>query len=353
MPINKDAMARYRIIDKLLSNPNRDYTTQQIADEVGKSCPKVSLRMIQKDIQALEDPHGLFKKPMERNKGGRGTVRYKDQSDPLFFQELTEDEEEMLSQALKSLGQFEGLDNFPWLDIIKKKVDGKSEAVQRHIISFGQNESLQIKDKNLLGKLFGAISKKKVIRFKYRSFSGDQEVIVEPTVHPYQLRQSNGRWYLLCTTEGTDMFKFDPTFIANYSLDRFVGDFEYMDDIQFVDTPLDLEDRFREIVGVTLFKDRELEYVYFAVKPEYVRYIETKWVHPSQMPLDEESEAEFIAKYPSLAGRKFYSIECRYNHELDTLFASYGNNVILVEPVEMRENILKIMESAANTYKGL
>ncbi len=29
MPVNKDAMARYRIIDKMLSDPNHDYTSAQ------------------------------------------------------------------------------------------------------------------------------------------------------------------------------------------------------------------------------------------------------------------------------------------------------------------------------------
>ena len=51
MPVNKDAMARYRIIDKMLSDPNRDYTTEQIAHAVSLECPAVTRRMIQKDIK--------------------------------------------------------------------------------------------------------------------------------------------------------------------------------------------------------------------------------------------------------------------------------------------------------------
>ena len=351
MPINKDAMARYRIIDRMLADPNRDYTTHQILGEVSKSCPSVTLRMIQKDINALEDEYGPFQKKMIRNAGGRGTVRYEDQSSPLFYQELTSDEEEMLSQVLKSLGQFEGLNNFPWLDVLKKKVDGKTEKVQRHIISFGQNERVQIKS-NLIGKLFGAISQKKVIRFKYRSFS-DGEKIVEETVHPYQLRQSNDRWYLICNTEGNKKYPFDPNFITNFALDRFVDEFEYVDDIDYVDTPVDLEERFREIVGITLYKDNDVEDVYFAVKPEYVKFIETKWVHSTQMPLDGDFEQYFEKKYPSLKGYKFYSIECRYNHEIDTLFSSYGDNVILLEPVKWRENLYNQLKSAVSIYEKL
>ena len=51
MPVSKDAMARYRIIDRLLADPNRDYTTKQILEQVNWTCPNVTLRMIQKDIK--------------------------------------------------------------------------------------------------------------------------------------------------------------------------------------------------------------------------------------------------------------------------------------------------------------
>ena len=55
MPVNKDAMARYRIIDRMLADPHYNYTTKQIEKAVSRECPKVSTRMIQKDIKALED----------------------------------------------------------------------------------------------------------------------------------------------------------------------------------------------------------------------------------------------------------------------------------------------------------
>lgn len=110
MPESKDALKRYRVIDKLLSDPNRDYTTNQILDYVNRSTDnKVGKRMIQKDILALEEEFG---KTLLRNSGRRGSVRYEDQSTPLFYQELTRDEEELLREVLRTLGQFEGLSNF-------------------------------------------------------------------------------------------------------------------------------------------------------------------------------------------------------------------------------------------------
>lgn len=153
MPVSKDALSRYRIIDRLLSDPNHDYTTNDILRCVNRDClENVSLRMIQKDIKSLEEDFG---KEMIRNAGGRGTVKYADQSEPLFYQELTTDEEQIFREVLKTLGQFEGLDNFTWLDLLKKKLDMKNDENSLPYISFGENNILQI-PRTLLGRLLGS-----------------------------------------------------------------------------------------------------------------------------------------------------------------------------------------------------
>ena len=54
MPVNKDALKRYRVIDRLLSDPNHDYTTEQILQYVKRETDSnVGIRMIQKDIRAF------------------------------------------------------------------------------------------------------------------------------------------------------------------------------------------------------------------------------------------------------------------------------------------------------------
>ena len=141
MPVNKDALKRYRVIDKLLSDPNNYYTTNQIFEYVNrKTDSRVGKRMIQKDILALEEEFG---KTLLRNKGRRGTVCYEDQSTPLFYQELTQDEEDLFREVLSTLGQFEGLDNFTWFDLLSKKLSMKNERRSFPIISFGENDILQ------------------------------------------------------------------------------------------------------------------------------------------------------------------------------------------------------------------
>jgi predicted DNA-binding transcriptional regulator YafY len=349
MPVNKDAMARYRIIDRMLADPHQDYTTKDIERAVFRECPKVTTRMIQKDIKALEEEFG---KKIVRNKAGRGTVRYEDQAEPLFYQELTVDEEEILKEALGSLGQFEGQENFKWLEILKKKLDMPHQKKGRPIISFSKNDVLQIPE-NLLGHLFSAISRRKVIQFGYRRFQDAEQPYKPVTVYPYQLRQSNNRWFLLCNPVGNEEYPYDPSAIYNYTLDRMDGKVTYIEDMPYLDTPVDIDARFNEIIGVTYKKDVAVQDIYFAVKPHSLNYIRTKYIHPSQDEVNPEVEKEFIQKYPSLADCKFFVISCRPNTEMYSLFASYSDAVIIIEPEPVREELKRLLRGAINNYDCL
>ena len=349
MPVNKDAMARYRIIDRMLADPHKDYTTKDIEDVILRECPKVSTRMIQKDIKALEDDFG---KKVLRNTAGRGTVRYEDQSTPLFYQELTWDEEEILKEALGSLGQFEGLENFKWLEVLKRKLDMHEGKKQRPVISFAKNDILQIPE-NLLGQLFSAISRRKVIRFGYRRFQYAGKPYTPVTVYPYQLKQYNNRWFLLCNPVGNDQYPFNPDTIYNYALDRMDGKVEYIEGMQYIDTPVNIDARFDEIIGVTYRKDVEMRDIYFAVKPQSVDYVRTKYIHPSQDEVNSETEREFREKYPSLKDCKFFFISCRPNPELFALFASYGSSIVVLEPTDIQNAIKDMLNEASENYKEL
>ena len=349
MPVNKDAMARYRIIDRMLADPHKDYTTKDIEKAVSLECPKVTTRMIQKDIKALEEDFG---KELVRNAGGRGTVKYKDQSEPLFYQELTSDEEEILREALRSLGQFEGLENFSWLEILRKKLEMSEEKKERPVISFYRNDLLRLHD-NLLGQLYSAISRRKVIRFGYRRFADKGQPYQQITVYPYQLRQYNNRWFLICYPVGNKEYPFDPKLIYNYALDRMDGKVEYMEEMPFIDTPIDIDARFEEVIGVTFREDVELEPIVFAVKPYSVDYVLTKSIHSSQDEISPEAERELKKKYPQLKDCKFFVVYCRPNYELYSRFASFGDAVIIIEPTDIRKRLQETLRKALDNYADL
>lgn len=347
MPINKDALKRFRIIDKFLSDPNHDYTTGDILRAVNLECPHVTIRMIQKDIISIQEEFG---KEMVRNSGGRGTVRYADQSQPIFYQELTPDEEEVLREVLKTLGQFDGLDNFSSLELMKKKLEINRDDSQQPLICFSNNDILQM-PATLLGRLFTAISRKKIIKISYTVFGGKTK---EHVVYPYQLKQYNDRWFLLATPLATDEFSYNPEFIANFALDRIGEKFEYVEDRgEYIESPVDFNERFNEIVGVTLREDVELEDITFAVKPASAQYVRTKWMHATQIEIEGEYASRYRQQYPSLADCAFFNIECRPNYELFSKLASFGANLIVLEPTNVVEVIRKMMSDAVANYNKI
>lgn len=348
MPIVKAELKRYQIIDEKLSDPDGGWTTAKIHAAVNRECENVSLRMIQKDINALcELYNGNDPKRKQAIVREKGTVRWADQSNPIFYKQLTDDEEKILGEMLGVLGKFEGLSNFRSLELLRKKLQvGDNEEP---VISFSKNEGLQIPE-TLLGRLFTAISLKKVIRVTYTKFGGTP---VEYEIYPYLLKQFNERWFLLCTPLANDQFPYDPEFIMPLALDRMSENFDYLDEEVYIQTPVDLKARFDEIIGVTLDCNEEVEDIYFAVKPASLPYVQTKWMHTTQLPLDRRSEVDFKKKYPSLSDCRFFSIECRPNKELYARFASYGENVVLVEPERMRNEMRRLINESKNNYDNL
>ena len=69
-----------------------------------------------------------------------------------------------------------------------------------------------------------------------------------------------------------------------------------------------------------------------------------------QIQLDGDWEKEYRDRYPALSDWTFFSIDCRPNHELYDRFASYGRNVILLEPLPMRHHLEGILRAAADNY---
>ena len=198
--------------------------------------------------------------------------------------------------------------------------------------------------------MFVAIFRKKVIKIKYTPFGKDTRTWC---VYPYQLKQFNDRWFLICNICKSEEYPFDSSFILNLALDRMAEDFEYVEDEPFIETTADLRTRFDEIVGVTLLQENNVEDIYFAVDNKSLDYVRTKWLHITQLELDSASQELFRERYPSLRDMTFFSIECRENQELYARLASYMNNIVVVEPREIRKKLASFIYDASAIYATL
>ena len=364
MPQNKNALVRYKILDELLSNPSRRYTRKDLYNIVLQRLKSIddeatlTKRTIEKDLYDLQD------RPFEMEiieEGGYGEkfVRYADQSQSLFSKPLSDDEKVLLREVLNTLGQFDGLDSFDWLQALQERLNDPDSLLgfpqgypSEHgkIISFSKNPYLNNLSEegprpiaNALSSLFSAISSQTTVTVYYKKFNEDE--IKTFVVFPYLLKQYNDRWYLICA-----LFNADPNFIMNLPLDRMLR-VEMVPQIPFQPCAVDLEDRFSRIVGVTYRYDREEIPIVFAVSTDKAPYIKTKPIHETQREFIETEQKEWKQRYPMLDNYRFFEIECIPNNELMSLFFSFDKDIIVISPKEIRDEITEELDKQFSTYK--
>ena len=151
MPANKNAETRYKILDQLLANRYHHYSTEDLREKINEkleelSLKPVSLRTIVYDLNYLE--HGPFAADIEHyqiddvskvnpNKTVKKNChRYRDRSFSIYQQKMSEDEKQILGEAMKLLGQFDGLPHLGRLEALRAGLDIKPS---RQIISFTKN----------------------------------------------------------------------------------------------------------------------------------------------------------------------------------------------------------------------
>ena len=329
---------RYKILDSLLSNRNRYYTITDLLDKVNEALEldgmePVSRRCIEKDLNALEC--APYDADITRDwKNGRKYIRYEEEGFSIFTKKLSEDEENLLSEVLNTLGQFEGLDSFEWLDGLKSRLDIKEH---RRIIQFDSNPYL--KNSNLLGSLFTAISNKQVLALKYHTFNNPE--VREVIVHPYLLKEYNKRWFLFVGTENCA--------VLNFAIDRIDG-FEPMPHIEPSE---ELAERFDDIVGVTIYQDSQAESILLWVAKEQYPYIKTKPIHGSQREIKGERLAALQERYAALGEGIFIELNCIVNYELEQLLMSFMDKVVVLSPESLSESMYSRVCNLKAKYEAL
>lgn len=337
MATNKNALIRYKHLDTLLSDRHHYYDINDLTEKVNDMLyddgfKTVTRRCIEKDLVYLTE--APFNAPIKRFKwNGKNCVAYKNASFSIFKQEMSREERNLLREVLNTIGQFDGLDNFEWLDKFKASL-GNSR--RRQVISFSSNPYL--KNSKLLGTLFDHISNKVVIRLSYHTFA-------DPTVrsiafHPYLLKQYNDRWYLLGAADNDNV-------ILTFALDR-IDDAEPLPEKKYVECPDNLTERFEDIIGVTLPKDGKVEKILFWVSDASKGYVDTKPIHGSQTPLRGEREQQLREQYPQLEGGAFFTIDCINNYELIRELCSFGKGLIVLhsDGDAMKDVMIRIKEMA-------
>lgn len=334
MPINKNANIRYRTLDRCF----RDTRHKYFIGDLIKACAEalrefnfegaVSRRQIFDDIRYMKSDTG-YRIELDEHlyEGKKKYYRYADPSFSINQQPISKAEAQQLQQAVATLTRFRGLPQYEWIEEVITNLEHRFNlgGKSRGIVCFEQNPLL--KGLEHLGTLIEAATDHKVLKINYHTYKNggrDMDFII----HPYYLKQYNNRWFLFGRNDETGQ-------ITVNALDRIQG-LEPMSDIAYIVTDIDFDHYFDDIVGVTIPDDPTVETVVFRTTEKRYPYIASKPLHPSQRIVDRK--------------QCILQIEVAPNFELEQKLLSFGADIEVLAPEDLREQMKKKVEDAYKKY---
>jgi len=324
MATNKNAIIRYQALDKCFRNPGRKYFMEDLIDacndalfDLDSKSTGVKRRQIFDDIKFMRDSRG-YDAPIESYKDGKKAYyRYEDLDFSINNQPLNEQEAQQLKESLLTLSRFKGMPQFEWVEEIKARLDQSFKlTTEEQVLSFDENPFLT--GREYIGELYHAIINKQVLEIEYHPFKRDDSILF--TIHPYHLKQYNNRWFLFGMNNEYQT-------ITNIALDRIKAMKESK--IAYLpNTEINFEEFFEDVIGVTIPEDKTLHKVILKIDNKLWPYIKTKPIHGSQKPPKEENDAYAIIE-----------LELMLNYELESIILSYGEQMEVLEPKVLRDNI--------------
>lgn len=331
MATNKHAIIRYQALDKCFGNRYKKFDINALVDACNDALYQfegidagVGRRQVYYDIDFMLSSQG-WSIPLEKYKEGRNTYyRYSEKGYSINNQPLTDAEISQLKEVILMLERFKGMPSFEWMGEIISHLEDKFHLLgnTQCVIGFEQNQYL--KGIDFFSEIFNSIVSHQCLKILYQSFNREEKVWI---IHPYYLKQYNTRWFLLGLN---DEYKR----ITNIPLDRIVSIEQA--NVAYETTEIDFEEYFEDIIGVTFPKDKEVTPVRLKFSESRFPYVISKPMHWSQKEIDR--------------GNRIIEIDVIPNKELTALLLSFGSDVEVLAPQELRDGVKAIIEETLKNY---
>jgi predicted DNA-binding transcriptional regulator YafY len=334
VPKNRQALIRYHALDACLRRRGQRHTLAQLRQaatealyEATGSAKDISVRTIQRDLQALRSDYGA---PIEVE--DKKYYRYAEPDFSITNSPLSREDLDTLHQALALLRQFEGFEQVGQLAELVQRVEDRislrGQAVGP-VIAF--ESAPAVPGRQFLTPLYEAIMAQDTVRLTYQPFH-----YPEPERHllsPYFLKEYNSRWYVLGYDhgrEGLRIFALDRTQAVDLSHHPYEPN-------HFIDP----DTYFQHVIGVSLPPDRTVETIRLWVSPQQAPYVKTRPWHPSQRVVSEDETGMMVI------------FELIPNYELSAKILSFGAGVKVLGPEGLRETIMTHLQRATAGYEAL
>jgi predicted DNA-binding transcriptional regulator YafY len=336
MPVNKNALIRYKTIDNCLRNKYRRWTLEDLVEKCSEVLYEmegikkgVSVRTIQGDIQMMRSDKLGYNAPIEVYE--KKYYRYSDKDYSITQMPLTQNDFELMQEAVDMLRELKDFKQFNAISDIVSRLQ-ENLAITKHnkrpIIHFDNVKDL--KGIELLNPLYNYISHKQTIKITYQSFSSNK--LIEYILFPYLLKEFRNRWFIYGS-------RVEDLILYNLALDRIIS--IEKTDIPYQENPnFDSETFFNDMIGVSKDINDKPKEITFWASVEQSKYIKTKPIHTSQKVLNHNPDGSCV-----------FSINVIENFELYSTFLSYGSGIKILSPKIVERYMKRMSEKLFDLYK--
>ncbi|MBD80755.1 MAG: hypothetical protein CL840_17705 [Crocinitomicaceae bacterium] len=336
MPVNKYALLRYRIIDKVIGNKYRKYPSKEdirLACEealFNSSHERVSESTIEKDMKAMRTEAGLgYYAPIAFSKEFKGYY-YKDPDYSIDSMPLNDEDIEAIKFAAITLSQFQNIDLFKQFGSAIDKLIGRI-SISGNIQDEDIERFVQFEDaprangSHYLSQLLNAIKDRVEIKIAYKSFQGEEK---KRTIQPYLLKEYRQRWYVIGADTADRRIK-------TFGLDR-IGSIETLNSMFKVDSDFNSDRYFKYSIGITS-NNSQPELIHLKFNAQQSHYIKSQPLHNSQV-VKEEGESTIV------------ELKLIVSPELIMQIQSFGSSVVVLHPPELKQTIKENLKKALDEY---
>lgn len=337
MSVNKNALIRYKTIDKCLQNKFRDWTLQDLIDACSDALYEfegkdvnVSKRSVQLDLQFMRSDKLGYNAPIEVY--GKKYYRYKDEKYSITNIPVTTTDMQVLLETVEMLKQFKDFSLFKELNGIIQKLEDRvyTEKMKKPaIIHLEKNDDL--KGLEYLDTLYQSIHKQICLEIEYKSFKARSSSNL--VFHPFILKEYNNRWFVVGKKLENDM-------LLTLALDRIVS-VNYRLDVTYSNDFFNANEYYKDTIGVTVMDEKQLLNVELKIDEYNAPYVITKPLHHSQQVIQRESDGSVILV-----------LKVHHNFELERLILGFGDSIEILKPRRLRSKIKAKLKRAYFQYNN-
>jgi predicted DNA-binding transcriptional regulator YafY len=336
MPVNRNALIRYRTIDNCLQNRFKKWTLDDLIDACSDALYEfegidkgVSRRSVQADIEMMRSNKLGYEAPIivvDKKYYTYADKNYSITNSPINQQDL-----KVLSEVSSLLKQFKGFNHFTDLNEMVSKLEDKIYSQKTHstpVIDFEKNDNL--KGLEYIEVIRKAIVAKKTMCVTYQSFKAREASSF--CFSGYLLKEYRNRWFVLGMPHKRNAQ------MLNLALDRIQAIEEHADEYR-ENKSIDFGSYYNDVIGVTKSPGQRNTQVVFWIDDANAPYVITKPLHHTQKVVSEEN------------GGKVFTIRVIMNFELERELLGFGPKIKVLGPRILVKQMKMLLQKSLNRYE--